>query len=312
MTLDVLVPTYQRPQTLTHTIDSLMAAPVPDGLDVAVTVIQNDDSAETSAVLNVATRRYHGRLTWLREPVSGKSHALNTGIRATHRELVGIVDDDEQVAPGWFGAVSQSFADPRVDFIGGPCLPRWGVPPPGWLPPAWRGVIGHVDNGPDELVFEPHGTAILMGGNAVIRRRMLERVGGYSEHLGPSAERRLFSCEDQDVYDRLMALGAHGRYVPQLRIYHYVPERRLTKGYHRRWSFWNGVSRSVLESLRPSPVRRIGRVPRYLFGTAARHLVRGVRAARSDSAAALEAQLSLLHLIGFVYGSYRYRNDRGR
>jgi glycosyltransferase involved in cell wall biosynthesis len=246
----------------------------------------------------------------VREPVSGKSSALNTGIRVTHRELVGIVDDDEEVAPDWFAAVAAAFADPEVDFIGGPCLPRWGAAPPGWLPPSWRGVIGYVDNGPEELVFQPHGTAILMGGNAVLRRRTLEQAGGYSERLGPRAERRLFSCEDQDLYDRLMAAGAYGLYVPQLRIYHYVPERRLTKSYYRRWSFWNGVSRSVLESLRPSPVRRIGRVPRYLFGTAARDLVRGVRAARSDSAATLEAQLALLHLIGFVYGSYRYRGGR--
>jgi GT2 family glycosyltransferase len=168
-----------------------------------------------------------------------------------------------------------------------------------------------VDNGPEELVFQPHGTAILMGGNAVIRRRTLDRAGGYSKRLGPRAERRLFSCEDQDLYDRLMVAGAYGLYVPQLRIYHYVPARRLTKSYYRRWSFWNGVSRSVLESLRPSPVRRIGRVPRYLFGAAARHIVNGIRAARSDSTAALEAQLSLLHLIGFVYGSYWYR-DHGR
>ena len=169
MTLDVLVPTYQRPQTLLRTIDSLMSADVPDGLDVAVTVIQNDDNAETSAVLDAAARRYHGRLTWVREPVSGKSSALNTGIRVTHRELVGIVDDDEEVAPDWFAAVAAAFADPKVDFIGGPCLPRWGAAPPGWLPPSWRGVIGYVDNGPEALVFQPHGTAILMGGNAVLR-----------------------------------------------------------------------------------------------------------------------------------------------
>lgn len=308
MTIDVLVPTFQRPQTLRATITSLMEATVPPGLDARVTIIQNDDKPETAAVLDAAAREYRGRLIWVREPVSGKSTAINTGLRVTRGELVGIVDDDEVVGAEWFEAVAAAFADPEVDFIGGPCLPRWGATPPGWLPPRWPGVIGYVDNGPDEVWFQPGGAAILMGGNAVIRRRVLDAVGGYSERLGPRAERRLMSCEDQDLYDRLMDVGARGRYIPRLCIYHFVPERRLTKSYYRRWSFWNGVSRSVLESLRPSPVRRVGRVPRYLFGAAVHGVARSFRTA-GDAAVRLEAQLTVLHLIGFLYGSYCYRGD---
>lgn len=307
VTLDVLIATRQRPDMLERALDSLLTAPVPATLAVQVVVIDNDQDLGTIAAVNRMAARFPGRITYLHEPTAGKSSALNRGLRTTSGTLVGIVDDDEEIDPHWFETIADVFRDDHVDFIGGPCLPRWGAEPPGWLPAAWRGVIGFVDDGDRVMVFGEDAPGILMGGNAVIRRRTLAQVGYYSPALGPRPDARLLSGEDEELYVRLLKSGAHGLYVPRLRIYHYVPPQRLTKTYYRRWSFWHGVSRSVIDATRPSNVARVGRVPRYLYGTAARAALRAAGSAFQDPSKQFSNELELWHVAGFLYGSYWYR-----
>jgi GT2 family glycosyltransferase len=308
MKLDVIVATFERPQMLALTLKSLRDAPVPVGLDVRVTVVDNDPSDETRQVVADFSDAFGDRLSYIRERRRGKSYALNTAIKLTDGGLIGMIDDDEEVDPGWYAQIVHAFRDDRVDFIGGPCLPRWGAVPPTWLPATYRGVIGYVDDGDRVMVFGKDAPGILMGGNAVVRRRVLQRVGQYSPALGPRPERRMMSGEDEDLYARLISAGAYGLYVPGLKIYHYVPPERLTKKYYRRWCFWNGVSRSIIEERRPSQAVRVGKVPRYLYGKAVRGLMRVFRPFRAvEPSSRFAAELAVWHLLGFLYGSYVHR-----
>jgi glucosyl-dolichyl phosphate glucuronosyltransferase len=309
MKLDVLVATCERPLLLSRTLESLLVAPVPAGLDVHVTVIQNDAFDTTRDVIQGFDAAFAGRLHHLSIGGRGKSHALNAGIRATSGDLVGFIDDDEEIDVAWYAQVLHAFRNERLDFIGGPCLPRWDTAPPRWMPRRYRGVIGHVDDGDRVMVFGQDAPGILVGGNAVIRRRVVMRAGYFLPSLGPRPELRQLSGEDEDLYVRLITLGAHGLYIPGLKIYHYVPAERLTKKYYRRWCFWNGVSRSIIEGLRPSPVARVGKVPRYMYGSALRGLLRVLSSFRRplDLSSRFAAELAIWHLFGFVYGSYFYR-----
>lgn len=311
MTLDVLVATCERPDLLARTLSSLLAAPVPPGLEVRVTVVHNDGTNAARMVVEHWIPRFEGRLAYRYERRRGKSHALNAGVEATDGDLIGFVDDDEEINRGWYREVLRAFQHEGVDFIGGPCLPRWGAVPPSWMPPAYRGVIGYVDDGDQVMVFGKDAPGILMGGNAVVRRRTLQRTGRFEPQLGPQPDRRLMSGEDEDLYVRLLSAGAHGLYIPDLKIYHYVPADRLTKPYYRRWCFWNGVSRSLIEGRRPSAAIRIGKVPRYLYGRAVRGLVQLLRPFRAavDPASRFAAELALWHIVGFIYGTYFRRRD---
>jgi glucosyl-dolichyl phosphate glucuronosyltransferase len=169
---------------LARALDSLLAADRPDQLDVRVTVVDNRSTDDTRATVESYLARFDGRLQYLYEPTPGRSHALNTGIAATDGDLVGMIDDDEEVERGWLRTIAAAFADEATDFIGGPYVPRWGAERPAWLGTAYRGAIGWVDAGPAIQQFGPGCDAMLMGGNAVIRRPVLERVGPYSADLG--------------------------------------------------------------------------------------------------------------------------------
>jgi hypothetical protein len=65
-----------------------------------------------------------------------------------------------------------------------------------------------------------------------------------------------------------------------MRVHHHIPSRRLTRSYFRKWWFGKGVSRSDLELMQPLTelgvdlrlTPHILGVPRYMYGSAARHL----------------------------------------
>lgn len=308
VTLDVLIPTRNRARLLARALESLLAAPIPADLSVNITVIDNGSSDGTPGLLEWMSARYRGRIQVVNERRCGKSRALNAGLAATSGELVGMIDDDEEIDGGWYAEVLRAFsADPGLDFIGGPYYPVWAAPPPDWIPADYLAVLGDVESAGGEQEYGPAYPGILKGGNAVIRRSTLRHVGPYAEYLGPAGPARLLSCEDEEMYLRLIKAGARGRYLPGLIVHHHVCATRLSPAYFRRWCFWRGVSRGLMDRAHPMPVRYLAGVPRFLFGAAARGLGR-VATSRfsSPSRASLSDELKGWDLAGFLWGRHIY------
>lgn len=311
MQLDIILPTYNRQELLKRTLDSLLAADIPPGLDVRVTVVDNNSKDETPKVVEDYQSRFAGRLNYLFEGRAGKSFALNSGIASTSGELVGMIDDDEEVDRTWFVRTHAAFSDKDIDFIGGPYVPRWGSERPEWLPTDYLGVIGWVDGGDTVRPYGAEFPGILMGGNAIIRRSTLARVGVYSTSLGPIGK-LLLRGEDDDMYHRLLAAGARGFYLPDLIIHHYVPAERLTKRYFRRWCLWRGVGMGLLDRQHKQAVTYLFGVPRWLYGRAARGFVgkaKGLLRREQHPDQAFSNELAVWDLAGFFYGKHFYRGS---
>ncbi|HUE83877.1 MAG TPA: glycosyltransferase [Pyrinomonadaceae bacterium] len=311
MYLQVVIPTYNRSELLPVCLRSLKAASVPDGLTVGITVVDNNSTDNTAAVVESWKKQFKGRLQYLFEEKQGRSSALNKGINGSSSDLIGFVDDDEEVDESWYHVVQQAFTTRDVDFIGGPYIPNWEQEPPTWLPRDHQGVIGVVDAGSEIIPYDENYPGILMGGNAVIRRSTIEEAGLYTTSLGRTGA-RLLAGEDEDMYRRLLASGAKGLYLPELKIYHLIPASRLTKKYYRQWSFWRGVSCGVLDRTQPQNVSYLCGVPRYLFGAATRGLWRWTTAhprAGEDSPRAFSNELAIWDLAGFFYGKHFYKSE---
>jgi glycosyltransferase involved in cell wall biosynthesis len=294
---------------LMRTLDSLLAAEAPPALDVQVTVVDNNSRDATPQTVESYKGKFRGRLHYVFEGRQGRSHALNAGITSTSGDLVGMIDDDEEIDRRWYSTIDTTFARGGVDFIGGPYVPRWGAEPPAWLPSGYLGAIGWVDGGDKVVPFDGDYPGILMGGNAVLTRAIINRVGLYNTKLGRT-DKRLISGEDDDMYQRLLAAGARGLYVPDLIIHHYIPPERLTRSYFRRWCFWRGVSCGVIDRERRMPVVYLGGIPRYLYGLMARGLfaiVAGLVRERKYSSRVFNSELSILDAAGFFYGKHFYR-----
>jgi glycosyltransferase involved in cell wall biosynthesis len=304
MKLDVTVSTFNRSKSLARTLRSLSAAPAPPGLSVSITVVDNNCSDDTPAVVETARAYFNYPLHYIFEKRQGQVHGRNAGIAATSGDLVAFIDDDEEIGMGWYQEVASAFSDPSVDFIGGPYIARWAVDPPHWVTPRLAGLLGAFNLGDQPFLWDQNAAGALPGGNAVIRRSVIERTGPFCTSLGPIASKPLGN-DDTEMFLRLLDTGAKGLYVPKLAIYHHIPAGRLTKKYARKLKFWGGVSTGKIDVLRQPPGPRIMGVPRYLYGSTIRAFGRFLRAiAENRTQELFEIQLEMVYFFGFFYGRH--------
>ena len=304
--LDVVLCTYNRSALLRKAAESLLRAPVPEGLNVNIFVIDNNSPDDTAQVVRELQAGSALPVHYVRETKQGLSNARNAGIAAGKAELIGFIDDDEEIETSWYQVIAREFEDPTVDFIGGPYLPNWQAPAPAWLPPGYHAVVGAIPPKQRGRYGNGH-PGMLNGGNGVLRRSVFDRVGTYSPLLGRTPK-GLLSDEDAELFGRILAAGISGMYVPDLAIHHFIPVDRLTKKYHRRWVYWRAVSQGVLDRNVKEPVSYLLGVPRHRIGYAIRSLLRlpGNLIARRRGEAFAD-ELATWNLLGFLHGKFFVR-----
>lgn len=310
MRFDIIVATLKRTALLAKTLQSLARAERPRRLVVRIYIVNNDSTAHLPGMESVPDSIPYPTVI-LHEPRPGKSSALNAGIAESAGDYIGFLDDDETVDPQWFRVIENALAEEDLDFLGGRSLAGWTHPLPAWVPSNYPAVLGITNASGTSHPYGPEFPGMLTGGNAVIRRSTLNRIGPFDWNLGPRFDRRLLSCEDEDMYLRLLDAGARGRYLPNLIVYHHLHPERLEKRYFRAWAFWNGASKGLVQRDRPSALPQVAGVPRYLFGEAARGMVQWVSEFRSGAhARRFAAELSVWHLAGHLYGRHLPRRGR--
>jgi glycosyltransferase involved in cell wall biosynthesis len=306
LSIDILIPTFNRSHILGGCLESFFAADPVMSMDWRVTVVDNNSTDRTKEIVYSFSAKFGEKVRYLFEPRPGKSAALNCGIAASDRVLIGMIDDDELIDRTWLTVVEDCFQAQEVDYIGGPYIGLWRTERPEWLPPGYAGVLSADDPAllPPRRESFADENLFLRGGNAVVRRRLFDRVGLYAENLGRFAQ-GLGSCEDHDMLKRLKTSGACGLFVPELIIHHIVPPERVTRGYFRKWAWDRSLSLAKMDRIAPQNVAYFGRIPRYLIG----QTLRGTpRLLFGNSAVRFAAELDWRSLIGFIYGAYGTRS----
>ena len=309
MKLDLIVPTYSRSALLLKCLRSIEQAVVPSTMTLGVLVVDNNSTDDTARVISDFIKQSKLPIRSLFVSRPGKSAALNAALSQTDGELVGLIDDDEEIDPSWFTVIHREFMDnPELDFIGGPCYPNWEIPAPTWLPEDFDGAICSIPNTKRERFrtwdYETNtGSGMLIGGNAVIRRAVLNQVLPYPEDLGKIGK-KIRSGEDEVIYHRLLTLNAFGVRVPELIVYHWIPADRLTKKYYRKWTVGRGISVGYQYRERSFEEASLFGIPRYMFGNA----IRSVLTARSHKQR-FRSQLLVLDCFAVLYGRHLYARN---
>lgn len=295
LSLDLLIPTYNRAGLLNLCLESVMKARIPSGLKVTVYIVDNNSTDGTSEIAKSFPFQY------LFVPRPGKSAAINEALSQSDSQLVGFIDDDEQIDPSWFEVVYREFIDSSdLGFIGGPYLGNFESPQPDWTPDRYSGAIGANDKAV-YTIRQPYcvgKTGMLMGGNSVIRRYALNQVLPYPETLGKIGN-VIRSGEDEVIYHRLLKAGIKGMYVPDLVIYHWIPSARMSKKYYRKWVLGRGIAQGAQLKHRTFTEASLFGVPRYRFGVALKALYR--LCSRSDRER-FAAQLDIIDCFAVLYG----------
>ena len=265
--LSVVVPTRDRPERLATCLAALTDVLGPDD----ELVVADSASADPAAVAAVVAQ-YGGRL--VRCEQKGASRARNAGWRAARAEEVAFVDDDVVVRAGWADAlVGRTGAG--VGFAAGRT-----VAPEGHTGAAVSVTVGQ----PDEVVDRSSRGAFLAANNLLVRREVLEQVGGFDERLGPGTW--LEAGEDLELLDRVLEAGVTGRFVADA-VAEHEQWRDPAAARRLQWAYGKGMGARVAAAARRSPRDGWVLLPEALRLGGLRTLLR--RAGSSPSAEVAEA-----------------------
>lgn len=249
--LDIVVPTFRRPKLLLDLLASIVAMEKCPDVRLGVIVVDNNSGDETSEVARAFADSAPVPMTCIQESVPGRSNAVNSGVALSSADLVAVIDDDERLWPDWLSEARTAWERYAPDYLGGPYVPDISEHDrPQWIPSGWPAVIGDIQGQKEVVAFSEQPGRTLMGGNMVIRRDLFLELGGYHPDLGRVGDKRLLSCEDHDLTDRLHDAGAVGYYIPTMTVWHHVPPARLERSYFRKFAFDHGFSLARYQTIR--------------------------------------------------------------
>jgi cellulose synthase/poly-beta-1,6-N-acetylglucosamine synthase-like glycosyltransferase len=158
-----------------------------------------------------------------------KSGALNYALRqltSPEAEVIGIVDSDYQLQPGWLRRCAPAFADPWIGFVQTPQDYR------GWQNARYYRRL-YYSYKYFFAVSQPsrneHDGAIFAGTMGLIRRVALDELGGWDEWV---------ITEDAELSLRLLRAGWHGLHVDEVFGRGIMPLTfEALKGQRYRWCF---------------------------------------------------------------------------
>jgi Glycosyltransferase like family 2 len=158
-----------------------------------------------------------------------KSGALNYALRrmtSPEAEVIGIIDSDYQVEPGFLRRCAPAFADPWIGFVQSPQDYR------GWTQARYYRRL-YYSYKYFFAVSQPsrneHDGAIFAGTMGLIRRVALDELGGWDEWC---------ITEDAELSLRLLRAGWHGLHVDQAWGHGIMPLTfEALKGQRYRWCF---------------------------------------------------------------------------
>jgi glycosyltransferase involved in cell wall biosynthesis len=193
MRLSFVVPAYNEEAYLPACLESIVAQTRDLGDAVEIIVVNN---ASTDRTREVALAIPGVRV--VDEPHKGLTFARQAGFLASSGELIANVDSDARLPPGWISQVLAAFAaNPKLVCLSGPLvyydlttMQRISVRMYYWLAKSMYALNRYV----------LRKGSMVQGGNFVLRRDALEKIGGFNTAIA-------FYGEDTDIARRMFPMG---------------------------------------------------------------------------------------------------------
>lgn len=233
-------------------------------------------------------------------PAKGLSNSRNAGIKAASGDIVAFIDDDAVADENWLRNLVKNYGNRLVLGVGGLIVPVWENGRPIWFPEEFDWIVGCSYEGlPNHKSFVRNP----IGCNMSFRRNVFAKCGYFATSIGRFG-RKLVGSEEAEFCLRLLRElpGARITYDPSAVVYHKVPINRSRFGYFVRRSYYEGVSKGLIEKIQSRRTRTLS-LERNFLG----HLLKDripLRLNRILKTGNFPKLMAIVAAIGFVSTGY--------
>jgi glucosyl-dolichyl phosphate glucuronosyltransferase len=231
----IVIATFNRAHSLCRALESFCRLRIEERVEWELVVVDNNSTDHTKQVCKAFTEALP--LSYLFQPMQGKTRAQNLGISNSTGSFLLFTDDDVDLDTHWLTAITSAARNvEEADFFGGKVLPKWEQPPPAWVTEnadILAGIVMRYDRGDASHFIEWHDNPFF-GANMAFRRRIVAAGHLFDPNLGHRGE-LLTPDEDTDFMRALMKQGVRGYYVPSAVVHHRNPVERATERFLRLW-----------------------------------------------------------------------------
>lgn len=193
MKLSIVIPAYNEENYIGPCLKAARKEIASSGCAAEIVVVNNASTDRTAEIAS----RFPG-VHVINEPCKGLSRARDRGYRETRGELIANVDADCLMPRGYIATVLRRFErNHRLALLSGPFF-YYDLPQAAQVVTRILYLFQFFPNVIGQRVLKLG--AVAQGGNFVVRRSMLDKVGGFNTSL-------TFWGEDTDAATRLSRVG---------------------------------------------------------------------------------------------------------
>lgn len=190
MKLSFVIPAYNEEEYIGECLEVILAQKKNLPYDIEVIVVNNNSTDRTEEVV-----RHFEEVKIVEEKEKGLVPARRAGFMAATGDLIANVDADTRLTRGWIRKVMEAFEkDRKLVALSGPFI-YFDAPLKIRFFTRIFYYISFVLN-----TLAPWLFPVVQGGNFVVRKNALEKIGGYRRDLN-------FYGEDADVARRMNKVG---------------------------------------------------------------------------------------------------------
>ena len=192
--ISVIIPCYNTEKYITDCLDSVINQTFPDWEIICV----NDGSKDkTLEILELYRNNYSEKITVISVPNAGASAARNTGLRLAKGDFIQFIDADDVITKDKFEKQIKGFSD-EIDCV----VSDRTVKSVDLSETINEFNFNEINNNPLETAV----TKIIITGNPIYRKQIVDALGGYNINLK--------SSQDWDFHIRLVLAGFTIKYIP--------------------------------------------------------------------------------------------------